>query len=934
MGESLILRFYQFFNGQPVAIEQLLDYRKKVEQYIDAIGSGEYVPKLSAIKTSVTQTIKNLQAQGVTDIEKMELVNDPKPTLAGPRGYVPPPPAAFAAMQKSGTLWPSKRTNPFAKNELTKNVKTKVVEVKPDNIVAEELPIAEIHTDTKRFQNRQGAFSEASAQSVAENFDPNKFDPIVVWRDPKAKKLFVLSGHSRYEGMKRRKSKTIAVRYFTGTEEKAIQFAKVEANRAANQENLIEDLAAYKLMRDGDKARGISKATKGELQRIFKGKSSKLESYSYLSDKGLFVQALNQSTTSNYPYLERNAQWVGILRNQYPVISNQGEDNIFHFFYSDKSGKNIKLSKDEFFALAKKKINLLRKGESVLFPECSSEGCKQTVDRENDTQKGESFKRLREINEQLESITEKLTSKDATVRVTTDEEKKYLRTVAEKLQQEKERINRDLDLIDKSQASLFGVKTDRSGNFIGDGKFHAEFDVFEFSDFPQVKSKVEKSSTTESVYVHYFNTENEKRVTVRYSNHENNATKFGDQLNGHTTNRQEVLYKLGILSRKFIPNLIPSIPTQQVKKTKLKDFVQSDKTIQELYEMVRNKKSIAKYVGKLTKGQNYLVTGEGVIIEDKDKDVFGNVIVKGKFEYFDPKLNGPQIDAFPDVQKVKPTRGKLNRLQLKQLQESIAAGATTKVYPKAKGGEKKGWSDTPLFSEGAAPSKDPKQTSLFGKKPATKNQTVSASHLAGIAYKIFDLTDQYKTDFNKLNSDTQVMIWGTPGSGKTVYLLKFAQYLAEKQNLKVLYVANEEFGRSTFAQKLKEFNIGHNNLSFAKQPTSDLINRYDVIFADSVNSIGMKLADYRALVQNHPGKMFVIIVQSTKDGDFRGGKDWEHEVDIAGEIKNRQLILRKNRLDGNNANKAAQLQKQDAIAEAKKKLEVKQAVKNAMNKTT
>lgn len=210
------------------------------------------------------------------------------------------------------------------------------------------------------------------------------------------------------------------------------------------------------------------------------------------------------------------------------------------------------------------------------------------------------------------------------------------------------------------------------------------------------------------------------------------------------------------------------------------------------------------------------------------------------------------------------------------------------------------------------------------------SKVVSAEDLAGIAFKTFMLDEPYKTDFHKINSDSQIMIWGAPGSGKTVYILKFAQYLAEKLGLKVLFVANEEFKRSTFAEKIKKFNIGHANLKFTKDLDEDLIDQYDVIIPDSINSLGITLDEYHRLVQDHPGRIFIIVVQSTKDGDFRGGKDWEHEVDIAGEIVDRRLNLRKNRLDEDNATKADARNKQEAIDAEKRKLEIKQAVKESI----
>lgn len=206
------------------------------------------------------------------------------------------------------------------------------------------------------------------------------------------------------------------------------------------------------------------------------------------------------------------------------------------------------------------------------------------------------------------------------------------------------------------------------------------------------------------------------------------------------------------------------------------------------------------------------------------------------------------------------------------------------------------------------------------------NGIVDAAHLAGINFSVIDLPEPYRTQLHKLHSDSQVMMWGIPGSGKTVYTLKFGQALAEL-GLPVLYVANEEYGRSTFSEKIRTFNIGHPNLKFAKTLDESVIDQFAVVFLDSINSLGMTLRDWIKFRDRHPGKLFVLIVQSTKDGDFRGGKDWEHEVDIAGEIINRQLVLRKNRLDPDNASKYEQRMTQAAIDDARKRAQIKQAVK-------
>jgi len=222
-------------------------------------------------------------------------------------------------------------------------------------------------------------------------------------------------------------------------------------------------------------------------------------------------------------------------------------------------------------------------------------------------------------------------------------------------------------------------------------------------------------------------------------------------------------------------------------------------------------------------------------------------------------------------------------------------------------------------------------------KPVEKSKSkepyaVDAAVLAGVDFKEYKLTGRWKNEIgDKLYSDNQLMFWGMPGHGKTVLQLQLAQYIAEELKLPVLYIANEEFKRSTLAQKIKQFKIGHPNLKFAKSINEKEIGKYAVVFFDSINSLGMSLKEYLKFRERHADKLFVLVVQSTKDGNFRGGQDWEHEVDIAGEVINRKLIIRKHRLDPDNAKKAEKMATQQAIKEARKKKEIRQAIFSQVN---
>lgn len=1134
---TLITR-YNRFNGKTLNVSTLKAFHQDVQCFLDSVGGGPYVSDLKGIYERTTTALK--EAAGYDVIDRIELT-------------------PIDLNKTNGRIL-----------RVASGYKEKVVETKPDNLVAEEIAIGKIHTDTKRFQNRMDAFSEASANSVAENYDPNKFDPIVVWLDPKAKKLFVLSGHSRYEGMKRRNSKTISVRYFKGTEQEAIQFAKVEANRGATQETLIEDLAAYRLMRDGDDSRGIKKSTKGELQKIFKGKVQKLEAYSYLAPGGLFVNALSQATTSNYPYLERNAQWIGQLRKENAVLQNSSEDNIFHFFYSDKTGKHLKLSKDEFFKLAQKRINQLGKNEHILFSECSSDGCVKINEKESDPVKGDAYKRLREVNETLASINEKLKSNDPKIRVTTQAERDYLiKELAPKLQAEKENIQNELNMTDK-QESLFGlnghpdprkvriapcylknhpdfakqiikefdelyekepgpggggtfpknhkplvvrepVLWDNAANakrvgpnsqwarsfkelkrewptmtkkyylekrkkyfldgipdrvFVVDEEGNAEITEPKAKTFVQ---DIPRDLAERSFYWTSFNPERrgqsarEEYATTlqnfiddirpraakvnRLDEFEEDFARFRNKLADLTKswlyshsrvassmitgpakfptekNRKRsdaadkklnevVAYEKKILKllknkyrpeeekpvrtgadnandllkkkltkaeelQKFMVDVNKIIRSKKDVEQKLKDYGVKDALIRELlkpswngrvgfaaYQLQNNNQEIARLKKRLADeeklstareggNQEGLFTG-GKIVRNYDMNrvqLFFDgkpnearrALLKSRGFKWAPSVGAwqRQLNTTPDwlIEKVTDPEGlgamkprkqaemftdvkRSNKpvdelLQERALQDAIRAGSTVKVG-KASKTRHKGYTDTPLFASKAKEA----QTSLFG---ARRGGVVRADQLAGLTFKEIPLDGEWKLEFNKLMSDTQVMIWGVPGSGKTVKLLKFAQYLAEK-GLPTLYVANEEFGRSSFTEKIREFRIGHTNLFFAKDLPEDM-DGYQVIFLDSVQSLGMDLAAYKEFRQAYPNKLTIAIIQSTKDGDFRGGKDWEHEVDIAGEVVSRKMLMHKNRLDPDHASKAEKIQIEHLVKEKTKSAKIKETVK-------
>lgn len=203
-----------------------------------------------------------------------------------------------------------------------------------------------------------------------------------------------------------------------------------------------------------------------------------------------------------------------------------------------------------------------------------------------------------------------------------------------------------------------------------------------------------------------------------------------------------------------------------------------------------------------------------------------------------------------------------------------------------------------------------------------------------LEFKQLELNEKYKRDFLKLFLDTLIMIWGKPGEGKTVYTLEFAQFLASI-GFKILYIAREEYGRSTLTEKIQKFNIGHPNLKCVRdldhlKKEGGSLSDFDGFFFDSINALKWKLADFENFVKDNPGKLCVLIVQTTKEGDFRGGQEWLHEVDVAGEVLDRKLVLHKNRLDPDFRDKAEKIQFDSLVKEKKQKSIINEKVKKEL----
>lgn len=172
---------------------------------------------------------------------------------------------------------------------------------------------------------------------------------------------------------------------------------------------------------------------------------------------------------------------------------------------------------------------------------------------------------------------------------------------------------------------------------------------------------------------------------------------------------------------------------------------------------------------------------------------------------------------------------------------------------------------------------------------------LTAEEIANRKFEYLSFSPPWSTLMGRPATNFTMMLHGEPGAGKTTLLLKFAKYLANTFG-KVLYISSEEFAASTMTEKVNTLlNPFPANLEFAENLRDPQLSNYDFIILDSVNDLGLQLQDYKDLRAKHPNTAFIIILQHTKSGKYRGGKDWEHEIEIGGEVVNGVITIYRNR---------------------------------------
>ncbi len=166
-----------------------------------------------------------------------------------------------------------------------------------------------------------------------------------------------------------------------------------------------------------------------------------------------------------------------------------------------------------------------------------------------------------------------------------------------------------------------------------------------------------------------------------------------------------------------------------------------------------------------------------------------------------------------------------------------------------------------------------------------KNQIMCSTDFAKMQFDTIGFTGKWLKLIGDPCKGFTAMVFGKPKMGKSYLCVDFAGYLARNHG-KVLYVAKEEKLDATLQKKLNDKDVVHPNLFVSDNLPEDL-SMYDYVFLDSVTKLGLTPEAIDKVRAANPGKSFIFIFQSTKEGNFRGDNTYQHDVDAVIEVPER-----------------------------------------------
>ena len=688
------------------------------------------------------------------------------------------------------------------------------------------IPLTDLYTDEKRFQNRK-KLNEEIVENIVNNFKPTDLDPLVVWYDEKQGKTFVLAGHHRYEALKRLGHKTVPVKYANDdypTEADAIRYAKEISNANRTLEEPYERAAIYRKYRD----EGYSEKEINEKANIEGKNRSYILNLSCLNPKGSTMSTLVQfsqtQSKADKNEIERIADWIGQARRNAPELTNAHEQEMFDFLMNKEASKRTS-TKAKFLEYVRACWNPFAPSEPLNLARMKyqSEGEKQ-------------------YDEEVENLKTQISTYQG-----------YIDNLKDRF------INpSNKDFVNPTAPDYMAVKK------IADDKI-AEYNT----KIQYYQSQLMKVYQNKQTYIKptgqtalfgtlpTFKTRKEAKKYFKSWAAEN--------LTGKKVYHKE-LDKYVVFSSRGIDHVLSS----NISFNKMKLILQAEEMLKNshLIAFEEDYKKRENIKGVYRMRSNAILEGEDIKVILTLREGENGVI------YYDHKIEEIKESTTPPRKSLaNPFCG-----------DSAPTNTPAKTVPNS------ALSAPEVFVEHSpdpvtqpAPSITPRNNSIANKMATLQNRTFETFIIAEPQMQAF-LGDVER----KNTGSTAITITGGAGSGKTRFAFQFINALA--QNYKVGHASLEEQPDSKlYFDKVQQYldQTAQANVEAPEienmQDLQALIERNDVIVIDSFTKIREWDRNFlldRDLRKKYNGKLFLIIFQQTVAGNMRGGTTSEFDGDI------------------------------------------------------
>jgi len=235
---------------------------------------------------------------------------------------------------------------------------------------------------------------------------------------------------------------------------------------------------------------------------------------------------------------------------------------------------------------------------------------------------------------------------------------------------------------------------------------------------------------------------------------------------------------------------------------------------------------------------------------------------------FDDTQEQKLIKARPLINEINSIRLKINNLKTKKLSTELKLNQEPKQLRETRIKELK----VPLRKSNEI------------QKPRNTDITTAAD-LLNVTFDLMKAEGRVGRFLGAISRNAFITTFGQPGSGKSTFFLQMADHFTNYGT--VLYVTPEEGLSPTFRQKLIFNNITTDKIHIVPYTTlkeiEKILKKYDYSFCfiDSINMMSDADAGlFEKLRNKFPSVLFAIIMQSTKDGKFKGSNEYAHNSDI------------------------------------------------------